>query len=208
MASSATVQVLVLVLAGAAFIAEIDQLPGGVLVRKMALGPCSLSRSWRLRASTALRRSVERARANRTRANLAQRPAITPHSPRRTRATFAALDGRDQNWIPDQIGHTTAHLTFSADAQVHRRRFVWEQAIWELTPFAGEPASDAPRGGFRGSQTTRLGRRLGRRANIASWTARAASETTRNTRRPCGSRSRGVGAWARIPAVTRYARFG
>jgi hypothetical protein len=48
--------------------------------------------------------------------------------------------GHDQNWIADQIGHTTPHFTFSVYEQVHRRRFVDEQAIWELMRFADEPA--------------------------------------------------------------------
>jgi integrase len=86
-----------------------------------------------------LARSVERANANRRKAGLAELPAITPHSLRRTWATFAALAGRDQNWIADQIGHTTAHFTFSVYEQVHRRRYVDEQAIWELMRFADEP---------------------------------------------------------------------
>ena len=70
-------------------------------------------------------------------------PAITPHSLRRTWATFAALAGRDQNWIADQIGHTRPHFTFSVYEQVHRRRYVDEQAIWELMRFADEPAERA-----------------------------------------------------------------
>jgi hypothetical protein len=57
--------------------------------------------------------------------------------------TFAALAGREQNWIADRIGHTTPHCTFSVCQQVHRRRYVDEQAIWELTPFADEPAARA-----------------------------------------------------------------
>jgi integrase len=85
-------------------------------------------------------RSIERANANRTGAGLAELPKITPHSLRRTWATFAALVGRDQNWIADQIGHTSASFTFSVYEQVHRRRYVDEQAVWELMRFADEPA--------------------------------------------------------------------
>jgi integrase len=85
-------------------------------------------------------RSTERANANRTRAGLAELPKITPHSLRRTWATFAALVGRDQNWIADQIGHRSASFTFSVYEQVHRRRYVDEHAIWELMRFADEPA--------------------------------------------------------------------
>jgi integrase len=95
--------------------------------------------SQRLRTGV-LERSVERANGHRRAAGLAELPAITPHSLRRTWATFAALAGRDQNWIADQIGHTTPHFTFSVYEQVHRRRYVDEQAIWELMRFADEPA--------------------------------------------------------------------
>jgi integrase len=90
--------------------------------------------------SGVLELSVQRANAARAKAGLAALPTLTPHSLRRTWATFAALAGRDQNWIADQIGHTTPHFTFSVYEQVHRRRFVDEQAIWELMRFADEPA--------------------------------------------------------------------
>ena len=93
--------------------------------------------------SGVLELSVERANRHRRRAGLAELPAITPHSLRRTWATFAALAGRDQKWIADQIGHTTPHFTFSVYEQVHRRRYVDEQAIWELMRFADEPAERA-----------------------------------------------------------------
>jgi hypothetical protein len=86
---------------------------------------------------------VQRANDQRRTAGLAELPAITPHSLRRTWATFAALAGRDQNWIADQIGHTTPHFTFSVYEQVHRRRYVDEQPIWELMRFADEPAERA-----------------------------------------------------------------
>jgi integrase len=97
--------------------------------------------------------SVRRANVARTKAGLADLPEITPHSLRRTWATFAALAGRDQNWIADQIGHTTPHFTFSVYEQVHRRRYVDEQAIWELMRFADEPSE---RHATR--QTTRVSR--------------------------------------------------
>jgi integrase len=95
--------------------------------------------------------SLTRANERRVEQGLAELPEITPHSLRRTWATFAALAGRDQNWIADQIGHTTPHFTFSVYEQVHRRRYVDEQAIWELMRFADEPAD---RGSLR--QATRL----------------------------------------------------
>jgi integrase len=93
--------------------------------------------------SGVLELAVRRADEQRRLAGLADLPAITPHSLRRTWATFAALAGRDQNWIADQIGHTTPHFTFSVYEQVHRRRYVDEQAIWELMRFADEPAERA-----------------------------------------------------------------
>lgn len=95
--------------------------------------------------------SLARANERRVEHGLAELPEITPHSLRRTWATFAALAGRDQNWIADQIGHTPAHFTFSVYEQVHRRRYVDEQAIWELMRFADEPAD---RGSLR--QATRF----------------------------------------------------
>jgi integrase len=98
-----------------------------------------------------LEASLTRANQRRVERGLAELPEITPHSLRRTWATFAALAGRDQNWIADQIGHTTPYFTFSVYEQVHRRRYVDEQAIWELMRFADEPAD---RGSLR--QATRL----------------------------------------------------
>jgi integrase len=95
--------------------------------------------------------SLAAANGHRVRQGLAELPAITPHLLRRTWATFAALAGRDQNWIADQIGHTTPHFTFSVYEQVHRRRYIDEQAIWELMRFADEPAE---RGSMR--QVTRF----------------------------------------------------
>ncbi|HVC84509.1 MAG TPA: hypothetical protein VNC12_04585, partial [Solirubrobacteraceae bacterium] len=104
-------------------------------------GVTGLRRSVPRVRSGVLELSVRRANQQRHKAALADLPAITPHSLRRTWATFAALAGRDQNWIADQIGHTTPHFTFSVYEQVHRRRYVDEQAIWELMRFADEPAA-------------------------------------------------------------------
>ena len=67
-------------------------------------------------------------------------PAITPHSLRRTWATFAATIGRDPKWIASQIGHTSPAFTFSVYQQVATRRFIDEQAVWTLMRFADEPA--------------------------------------------------------------------
>ena len=106
-------------------------------------GATGLRRSVPRVRSGVLELSVQRANDQRRTAALAELPAITPHSLRRTWATFAALAGRDQNWIADQIGHTTPHFTFSVYEQVHRRRYVDEQAIWELMRFADEPAERA-----------------------------------------------------------------
>ena len=106
-------------------------------------GASGLRRSVARVRSGVLELSVQRADEQRRLAGLAELPAITPHSLRRTWATFAALAGRDQNWIADQIGHTTPHFTFSVYEQVHRRRYVDEQAIWELMRFADEPAERA-----------------------------------------------------------------
>lgn len=91
-----------------------------------------------------LARSVEL--ANRTRADhgLAPLPPITPHSLRRTWATFAAMVGRDPKWIASQIGHTSPSFTFSVYQQVATRRYVDEQAVWTLMRFADEPAQRLP----------------------------------------------------------------
>jgi hypothetical protein len=67
-------------------------------------------------------------------------PAITPHSLRRTWATLATLAGRPPKWIAAQIGHTSEVLTFRIYEQVATRRYVDEQAIWEVMRFADEPA--------------------------------------------------------------------
>jgi hypothetical protein len=51
--------------------------------------------------------------------------------------------GRDPKWIASQIGHTDPALTFSVYQQVATRRFIDEQAIWEVTRFADEPVERA-----------------------------------------------------------------
>jgi integrase len=91
-----------------------------------------------------LARAVERANANRNALGLAELPAITPHSLRRTWATFAAMIGRDPKWIASQIGHTSPSFTFSVYQQVATRRFVDEQALWSLMRFADEPSERVP----------------------------------------------------------------
>ena len=102
-------------------------------------------------------RAVERASANRAEAGLPPLPEITPHSLRRTWATFAAMIGRDPKWIAAQIGHVSPAFTFSVYQQVATRRYVDEQAIWALMRFADEPAERAPsrqvtRGDGRGTE--------------------------------------------------------
>lgn len=95
--------------------------------------------------------AVQRAIANRAQAGLPDLPAITPHSMRRTWATFAASIGRDPKWIAAQIGHTDPQFTFSVYQQVAPRRFIDEQAIWTVMRFADEPAERA-----RSRQLTRV----------------------------------------------------
>ena len=75
-----------------------------------------------------LARAVERANANRAQNGLPPLPEITPHSLRRTWATFAAMIGRDPKWIAAQIGHVSPAFTFSVYQQVATRRYVDEQA--------------------------------------------------------------------------------
>ncbi len=91
-----------------------------------------------------LARYVERASATRAEQGLAPLPPITPHSLRRTWATFAAMIGRDPKWIAAQIGHTSPSFTFSVYQQVATRRYIDEQAVWTLMRFADEPAERAP----------------------------------------------------------------
>ena len=91
-----------------------------------------------------LARAVERATANRQQNGLPPLPEITPHSLRRTWATFAAMIGRDPKWIAAQIGHVSPAFTFSVYQQVATRRYVDEQAIWALMRFSDEPAERAP----------------------------------------------------------------
>jgi integrase len=86
-----------------------------------------------------LSRSVERANRNRARDGLPPLPAITPHSLRRTWATFAAIAGRHPKWIAAQIGHTNPTLTFQVYEQVATRRYSDEQAVWKVMRFADEP---------------------------------------------------------------------
>jgi integrase len=91
-----------------------------------------------------LARAVERASSNRAAAGMPPLPEITPHSLRRTWATFAAMIGRDPKWIAAQIGHVSPAFTFSVYQQVATRRYVDEQAVWTLMRFADEPAERAP----------------------------------------------------------------
>ncbi|MGA2013215.1 MAG: tyrosine-type recombinase/integrase [Solirubrobacteraceae bacterium] len=91
-----------------------------------------------------LGRAVQRASANRAKAGLPELPPITPHSMRRSWATFAASIGRDPKWIAAQIGHTDPQFTFSVYQQVATRRYIDEQAIWTVMRFADEPAERVP----------------------------------------------------------------
>src|SRR5947209_12503335 len=87
-----------------------------------------------------LARAVARANANRAETGLAPLPAITPHSLRRTWATFCAMIGRDPKWVAAQIGHVNPKFTFAVYQQVATRRYIDEQAVWALMRFADEPA--------------------------------------------------------------------
>jgi integrase len=91
-----------------------------------------------------LRRSLEQANAVRAKAGLRPLPAITPHSLRRTWATFAAVAGRHPKWIAAQIGHTNPALTFQVYEQVATRRYIDEQAVWNVMRFADEPEDRTP----------------------------------------------------------------
>ncbi|MGB0092574.1 MAG: site-specific integrase [Solirubrobacteraceae bacterium] len=91
-----------------------------------------------------LARAVERANSSRAESGIVPLPDITPHSLRRTWATFAAMIGRDPKWIAAQIGHTSPAFTFSVYQQVATRRYIDEQALWTLMRFADEPAERAP----------------------------------------------------------------
>jgi integrase len=97
-----------------------------------------------------LGRALARANSNRADAGLPPLPEITPHSLRRTWATFAAMVGRDPRWIAAQIGHTSPAFTFSVYQQVATRRYIDEEAVWTLMRFADEPAERLP-----GRQITR-----------------------------------------------------
>jgi hypothetical protein len=100
-----------------------------------------------------LARAVARASAERAESRLAPLPAITPHSLRRTWATFCAMVGRDPKWVAAQIGHVNPKFTFSGYQQVATRRYIDEQAVWALMRFADEPAERLP-----SRQITRLQR--------------------------------------------------
>src|SRR5437660_11536235 len=71
-----------------------------------------------------LTRAVERASATRVEQRLAPLPPITPHSLRRTWATFAAMIGRDPNWIAAQSGHTSPAFPFSASQHLATRSYI------------------------------------------------------------------------------------
>ena len=78
-----------------------------------------------------LRRSVEQANDERAKKGLQALPPITPHSLRRTWATFAAIAGRHPKWIAAQIGHTNPALTFQVYEQVATRRYLDEESRLE-----------------------------------------------------------------------------
>jgi integrase len=100
-----------------------------------------------------LARAAARASEDRAESGLAPLPPITPHSLRRTWATFCAMIGRDPKWVAAQIGHVNPKFTFSVYQQVATRRYIDEQAVWTLMRFADEPAERAP-----SRQVTRLQR--------------------------------------------------
>ncbi len=100
-----------------------------------------------------LARAVARANAYRADSGLAPLAPITPHSLRRTWATFCAMIGRDPKWVAAQIGHVNPKFTFSVYQQVATRRYIDEQAVWALMRFADEPAERVP-----SRQITRLQR--------------------------------------------------
>lgn len=108
-----------------------------------------------------LARSVERANETRAEQGLAPLPPITPHSLRRTWATFAAMMGRDPKWIASQIGHTSPSFTFSVYQQVATRRYIDEQAVWALMRFADEPAERAPSRQLTRAESDERGRPAG-----------------------------------------------
>jgi integrase len=91
-----------------------------------------------------LYRARDRASATRESAGLPALAPITPHSLRRTWATFCAQIGRDPKWVSAQIGHTDPEFTFSVYQQVSTRRYVDEQAIWTVMRFADEPEEKVP----------------------------------------------------------------
>jgi integrase len=111
-----------------------------------------------------LARAVERASANRLEAGLPALPEITPHSLRRTWATFAAIIGRDPKWIAAQIGHVSPAFTFAVYQQVATGRYVDEQAVWTLMRFADEPEERVPSRQSRALSSEIPGRRAGWRA--------------------------------------------
>jgi len=86
-------------------------------------------------------------RLERDRLGLAEKAATRAvHAPKATAATgkrSTRSPARSPHSFQPQIGHTTQHFTFSVYEQVHRRRYVDEQAIWELMRFADEPAERA-----------------------------------------------------------------
>jgi hypothetical protein len=53
--------------------------------------------------------------------------------------------GRDPKGIAAQIGHASPAFTFSVYQQVATRRYIDEQAVWNLMRFAAEPAEPAER---------------------------------------------------------------
>jgi integrase len=156
-----------------------------------------------------LARAVARANATRAESGLAPLPAITPHSLRRTWATFCAMIGRDPKWVAAQIGHVNPKFTFSVYQQVATRRYIDEQAVWALMRSPTSPPSALP--AARSPACSRAPRADSRPSTGASLTGSSTVWTTARRTAEGAVRAGGfngvINGTARNPAFDAAARY-
>ncbi len=90
-------------------------------------------------------RAVDRANADRARSvcERCRRSRRTRYGGRGRPSRRSRGDTR-RKWIAAQVGHTNPVLTFQVYEQVATRRYLDEEAVWNVMRFADEPEQRAP----------------------------------------------------------------
>jgi integrase len=66
---------------------------------------------------------------------------VTPHTLRRTFASFCFFAGRDLRWVMGQLGHDDPRMTLAVYAQCMKRSQIDDAVIWQLMRFRDEAES-------------------------------------------------------------------